>query len=88
MLFMWKSYIIMLEKLTGDAEVQFANEADARKDVTKHKQKLQHSYSELFDVGPVGSPSRSMTETFNIYPKGNREEKDTFEAANNSWENE
>ena len=29
-----------------------------------------------------------MTENFNTYPKGNREEKDTFEAANNSWENE
>ena len=74
-------------KLTGDAEVQFANVADGRKDVTKHKQKLQHSYRELIDVGPVGSPSRSMTETFDIYRKGNREEKDIFEAANNSREN-
>ena len=29
-----------------------------------------------------------MTENFNTYPNGNHEEKDTFEAANNSWENE
>ena len=28
-----------------------------------------------------------MTENFNTYPEGNREEKDTVEAANNSWEN-
>ena len=62
-------------KLTGDAEVLFANEADARKDVTKHKQKLQQSYRELIDVDPVGSPSRSMPEFFNIYPKANREQK-------------
>jgi len=74
-------------KPTGDAEVLFANEADAKKAMTKHKQNLQHRYIELFDVGPVGSPSKSMTENFNTYPKGNREEKDTFEAANNSWEN-
>ena len=53
--------------------------------MTRHKQKLQHRYSELFDVGPVGSPRKSMKENFN--PKGNREEEDTFEAANNSWEN-
>ena len=29
-----------------------------------------------------------MTEDFNTYPKGYREEKDTFEAANNSREND
>ena len=28
---------------------------------------------------PFGSPSKSMTENFNTYPKGNREENDTFE---------
>ena len=74
-------------KPTGDAEVLFANEANARKAVSRHKRKLQHRYIEMFDVGPVGSPSKSMTKNFDTYPKGNREEKDTFEAANNSWEN-
>ena len=74
-------------KPTGDAEVLFANKADARKAMTTQKQNLLHRYIEMFDVGPVGSPSKSMTENFNTYPKGNREEKDTFEAANNSREN-
>ena len=52
--------------------------------MTKYKQKLQHSSSELFDVGPVGSPSKSMRENFDTYPKGNHKENDTFEAANDS----
>ena len=65
----------------------FANEDDARNARIKHKQKLHHRYIELFDVGPIWSPSKNMTENFNTYPEGNREEKDTVEAANNSWEN-
>ena len=52
--------------------------------MNKQKQNLQHRYIELFDVGPVGSPSKSMTENFDTYPKGNREEKNAFEAANDS----
>ena len=54
-------------KPIGDAEVSFANEADAKKAMTKHKQNLQHRYIELFDVGPVKSPSKSMIENFDTY---------------------
>ena len=45
-------------------------------------------YQDLYPYGPVGFPSKSMTENFNTYPKGYREEKDTFEDANSSWVNE
>jgi len=73
-------------KPTGDAEVLFANENDVKKAMTKHKQHLQHRYIELYDAGPVGSPSKSMSGNINPYQKGNREERDNFKAANNSWE--
>jgi len=48
-------------KPTGDAEVWFSNEADAIKAMSKHKENLHYRYIELFS-GPVGSPSKSMTE--------------------------
>merc|ERR1712156_71764 len=73
-------------KPTGDAEVLFANENDSKKAKTKHKQHLQHRYIELYDAGPVGSSSKSISWNIHPYQKGNREERDKFEAANNSME--
>ena len=35
---------------------------------------------------PLDLQAKVTTENFNTYPEGNREEKDTFETANNSWE--
>merc|ERR1719219_1161321 len=44
---------------TGEADVMFAAESDARKAMTKDRQNMQHRYIELFYDGTAGAGSGS-----------------------------